>query len=216
MKGKQAAAAARRREAEAVEAAEKLRQEKADQRARYEEENKRLREELARARNEMSGRAAELAQAEIERVLKEKERERAFRGLSDDLVEALADKKDTLIYQACWYLSFRNGVPPIAALRHVIMWMTKTSYEAQYTVDWLVGEGLPREGWAATLLRQHQYAEPAVVKGRGGVPLLAPVEVEDLMTHPEVHPKYRPGWWVDQADLYRALNAARARAHRRR
>jgi erythromycin esterase-like protein len=110
MKGKQGAAAARRREADAIEAAKKTKQEKAEQKAAYEAEIKRLREDLAEARSDINARAAEVAQDELRRVLAEKEAERQAKHALAERAEALAHAKDAFVFGACHYLGMTKGV----------------------------------------------------------------------------------------------------------
>lgn len=209
MKGKQAAAAARRREAGALEAVEKVKGEKAEQKAKYEAEINRLREELAALRNNMREEAARLAGEEIRRVLAEKEAERQARGLSDATVEALAHKKDALVREACRYVSMQIGEPPMMALRLVLTWITGQRYAGQYTEDWLIQEGLPRDGWVLTLFRTNRYADRAqgVVNGH----ITDTLDEAEEMNHPSIHPGYRRDWYDIDPSLKRALVRAKRR-----
>lgn len=210
MKGKQAAAAARRREAEALEAVEKVKGEKAEQKARYEAEINGLREELAGLRNNVRAEAARLADQEIQRLLAEKEAERQARGLSEAALEALADRKDALVREACRYVSMHQGCEPMRALRQVITWMSGQRYEGQITESWLIEQGLPHDGWALTLFRANRYADRAqrAVTGYATVTL----DEAEAEARPDIHPGYRPDWYAGHE---RAVLKARTRQSRK-
>jgi hypothetical protein len=211
VKGKQAAAAARRREADALAEVEKVKREKAEQKAKHEEEINRLRTELAELRNNVAAEAARLAGEEVRRLLEEKQAERQARGLSDATVEALAERKDALIKQACRYISMQTGEPPMMALRVVITWMSGEPYGGQVTEDWLVQRhGLPRDGWVMSLFRLNRYADRAQGKAHGYATMT--LDQAEESEHPAIHPGYRTEWY----EAHPRLGKAMIRAQRRR
>lgn len=190
MKGKEAISAARKREAEATTKAEGLKKELSEQKIAYEKQLKELRSEIGELRGAVLGKAEALAKEEIARILTEKEEERRARGLSDEIVEKLADAKDRLIRNACLFLSKKFGIPPWAALGVTISWMTGAGYAGLKSESQLVDMGLPRDGWAVETWKKVRFAE------RVGAGTLEEGEAFALETGDDVvHPKYRREWY---------------------
>lgn len=138
----------------------------------------------------------------------EKEAEREARGLSDAQVEGLADKKDAFVKEACRYVSMREGIPPMRALRLVLTWMSGERYGAQITESWLIDQGLPHDGWVLLQFRANRYSDraQAVVDGSATVTL----DEAEEEGHPDIHPAYRRDWYDEVSGFKKASQGHRA------
>lgn len=195
-RGKYAARAANHRESQLTAELGQLRAQLAEERQQHHTEIQALKTELTTLRGDILGQAKQVANREIEARRAELEQAMYDQGLSFDLINALAVQRDRLIFNACRYLSMREGLGPIDALQCVWTWFTNVDCYALpgggSNVDWLV-LGLPKDGWVAgQLRRQNPHWRKHLLKKdlANGTPYARPLGSIDINDE-RIHPNYR-------------------------
>lgn len=153
VKGRQAARASARQNAEATNTIVKLKEDFAAATKMYDEHVSELRAEIEELRNQMREEATTIAMDEVIRLTAEKEEETARRSACEEKNDELAWRKDVLVYNTCKYLSMSLGLDVAGALGMISTWMLDKDYDSPLTVDMLVENGLPHDGWACMYTR---------------------------------------------------------------
>jgi hypothetical protein len=198
MKGSEAVRAARRREADALAAADELRAELNQVREDHRKVVLDLEVEIRRLRSEHAHEAAQLAQREVERRIEEAGEERRRRGFSDDLAGDHQYKQDRFAYNACRYLSMTEGQPPHAVLPRVMTWLLNEDYYGPISrVNLLVKCGLPPDGWVAKWMGVHKHLNGRRAKNRYKQerPIAYSLDRAWREQFDAIHPDYKPEWY---------------------
>lgn len=197
-RGKEAAKAARRREAQAQARTGVVKERLQKEREQLGEEINELRAEILRLKNERQADAAKLAEEAILEVRQEvAQREADVELLKAALKEAMASK-DYLVFNACRYMSMRDGKPPLAVLARVFTWMTEESFVGvDNTEEFLLRLALPPDGWVASHLRRSNNVLRVNKRtAREGDSLTISLDQAEEEGHKDIHEDYIPQWYA--------------------
>jgi hypothetical protein len=195
VKGKEAAQAARRREAEALRELRNLRAELAGERRRAHDETQALKGEIRQLHSEILSKARSIADEAIQRRSAELEDALAAEGLTRDLVDQLQIQKDKLLFNACRYISMTKGASPLTALTMVWTWFTEMDcYGLPDNPALMFSLGLPQNGWVATQLRglnPRLHRRGTAAREAANVPLAVSLQHAERQDRDDIHPGYR-------------------------
>jgi hypothetical protein len=198
MKGREAARAAKRRERQAGEESDRLREQLKQLQYEHDRTVQELEAQIGRLKKSLTDRAADLAGEVVRQLQEELTHTRSAARQAEERLRETRQRKDELVRNACRYISMTTGTPPELASEAVITWMTGEDFTYPADIEAALDRlDLPRDGWLARLWKARLHARRLI--GRKGVPGNGvSLDTAEQSMPERVHPCYRPQWYRDQ------------------